>query len=196
MHLQRNESCIKSRPSALGLNVKMAPSILTMAPEFDVNYSKKRQENDSRSSTNTKILKEVRIANISVDEFDSKKIAFADDFRSAMEKLPSGNIENGKVMKEFINFFNRFGQFVLTSAYIGGSVECDNYNGIIELSSRDENNVGVSIVTHIVGQTSENTESNEVLRIPSSLWTGGSVDLQVKENSMNVKDLLLMIQCF
>ncbi|XP_046850711.1 uncharacterized protein LOC124444171 [Xenia sp. Carnegie-2017] len=180
IHLQRNKSSIKSRLSALGLNVNMAPSILTMAQEFDANYSMKRQENDSRSSTNTKILKEVRIAKITV-EIDSKKIAFADDFRSAVEKLPYGNIENEKVMKEFINFFNKFGQFVVTSAYVGGSVECDNYNDIIELSNRDENNVGGCVGAYIVGQTSVNTESNKVLKIPASQWRGGCVDLQVKE---------------
>ncbi|XP_046851162.1 uncharacterized protein LOC124444595 [Xenia sp. Carnegie-2017] len=186
VHLQRNESYIKSRLSALGLNVNMAPSILKMAPEFDVNYSMEREENDSRSSTSTKILKEVRIAKINVDEFDSKKITFADEFRSAVEELPSENIENEKVMKKFINFFNKFGQFVVTSAYVGGSVECDNYNDIIELSNRDENYVGGIIGAIIVRlwakrQTPVNTESNGVLKTRSTKWRGGHVDLQVEE---------------
>ncbi|XP_046850710.1 uncharacterized protein LOC124444170 isoform X2 [Xenia sp. Carnegie-2017] len=59
IHRHRNESSIKSRLQALGLNVSMTPSILKMVPELDVNLSLERQKNDLGSSTNTKMLIEI-----------------------------------------------------------------------------------------------------------------------------------------
>ncbi|XP_046850122.1 uncharacterized protein LOC124443682 [Xenia sp. Carnegie-2017] len=190
IHLQRNESSIKSRLSALGLNVNMAQNILMMVQGFDVDLefgvdlSMQSQEDDFQSSTNKRQLKEVRIAKISLNHFDSKKTAFTDGFLSAVENLPTENIEDENVMKEFNDFFNRFGQFVITSAYVGGSVEFDSHYDTTKFSKQNENSVGGGIGAFITKNSGKrqkivNQESIQVSKTTSTHWRGGRLDLQV-----------------
>ncbi|XP_046850707.1 uncharacterized protein LOC124444169 isoform X2 [Xenia sp. Carnegie-2017] len=190
IHRHRNESSIKSRLCALGLDMNMTPSILMMVQGFDVDlkfgvgFSMQKQENDFQSSTNKRQLKEVRIAKISLDDIDSNKIAFTNGFLSVVENLPTENIEDENVMKEFMDFFNRFGQFVITSAYVGGSVEFDSHYDTTNFSKQNENSVDSDIgafIGKISGkrQTSENQENIQVSKTTSSYWRGGRLDLQV-----------------
>ncbi|XP_046852782.1 uncharacterized protein LOC124446034 [Xenia sp. Carnegie-2017] len=185
IHTQSHESYIRSRLLNFGLNVNIAPAILKIAPKFDMTYSEKRQKSDSGSSTTKKELTEVRIAKINVGEFKSKKIAFTDAFLSVVSELPKGNMEEKKAKQKFTDFFNRFGQFVVTSAYVGGAVEVETCDDNMKISNKDEDCADGGIDSSLPGalrfsgkhELSVNKESNQVSSISTTQWKGGRSDL-------------------
>ena len=129
-HFNSNESYVESRLKNLGLNIQLSP-ILVAA----------REKNDN-CGTSTKIT-EYRMVKIHVSVENLKLKDFSKVFSSAVEMLPDQytndddtNINSNKL--EFDKFFERFGHFVVTSAFVGGSVEVTTCGECPVTSENDE----------------------------------------------------------
>ena len=67
-------------------------------------------------------LFEQRMFELSMGNY--KELSFTEDFKSDVQKLPKEfKVEDLDNRESFAKFFNRWGHFVVTKAYGGGSVE-------------------------------------------------------------------------
>ena len=132
---------------------------------------------------------EERLFELSIGNLKSENIVLATNFVSAIKALPGKfDINNAKTRLAFEQFFNRWGHFVVTKAYGGGSVELRinstklglNINaikgslmksmsaGFLDADTSIDNNDDWS-TTARVGQLLEST---------TDVWSGGAQELR------------------
>ena len=190
MDFQSDESHMASRLQNLGLNVELAQTILSMAPQFGVSTSSKNNSSDQSTKTTKSSLTEYRVVKINIGNFISKAISFTRDFLSAVRELPDRFTDEEKNKQKFKKFFNRFGHFVVTSAYVGGAVEVKTRSESLEKSKHEEESVDGSIGAKILGvtgfkvscknQPSTKSAKNAVLNTTETRWQGGQSELHTK----------------
>ena len=201
MDFQSDESYIESRLESLGLSISLAPTILRLAPQCGVSASWKNDKNSQSSETTKTRLTEYRVAQISMGNFESNEVQFTREFSSAVANLPDQYINEEKNNHEFKRFFQQFGQFVVTSAYIGGAYEVKTCAESLEISKRDENAINSSADANISGVTGINmsgkyqpsieSAKNDVLRRTETRWQGGRSDLHHKSTLQSDEKLRL-----
>ncbi|XP_028413783.1 uncharacterized protein LOC114536628 [Dendronephthya gigantea] len=190
MNFQSDKLCVENRLKNLGLSLDFAQSMIRMAPKFKASANQK-ENGSSKSTRTTKIsLKEHRIAKILIGNFESQEISFTDDFVSAVKKLPDQYTGDEKCKDDFINFFNRFGHFVVTSAYFGGAVEVKTCTEGLESSKQGDDSIDGSVGADLSGvigakvgpkyQVSTESAKNTVLDKTETRWYGGRSDLHKK----------------
>ena len=191
MDFESNESYMVSKLQNLSLNANLAPSILRMAPQCGLSSSCKNNKSSKSSETTKTSLTEYRIARINIANFESKDVQFTSEFSTAVANLPDRYTDEEKTKHEFTKFFNRFGQFVVRSACVGGAVEVKTWNESSEISKNDENYaLKASAGAHIPGgseinlsgknQPSIKSETNAALSRTETRWQGGQSDLHDK----------------
>ena len=202
MDFKSHESYISSRLQNLGLNISLAHTILSMAPQCKVGANWKNNRNSQSSETTKTTLTEYRLAKMNIGNFESKDVQFTTEFSLAVANLPDRKTTctNEENKHEFKKFFNRFGQFVVTSAYIGGAVEVKTSHESSQISKHDENdgpnasacaNIPSVIEIKASGKYQPSTESakNAVLSRTETRWQGGRSDLHDKSTLQSDKKL-------
>ena len=189
MEFESVESYMASRLANLGLNFELVPKFLAkVAPKFGVN-----RKNDS-CVTSTKTTKssliEYRMVKISIGSFKSDRIQFSPDFVSAVKELPDQYTNNDDTQtnsdrSKFEKFFEDFGHFVVTSAFVGGSVEITTRGENLEVSKQDQKSRGGSAGVKTFGADVENQSSTKsakkaTIDIENTVWQGGRSDLHNK----------------
>ena len=200
MNFQSDELYVKNRLKNLGLSLDFAQIMLRMAPKFRASTS--RKENSSIKSTKTtKIsLKEHRIVRINIGNFESEEISFTNNFLSAVRVLPDQFTDDEKCKEDFKNFFNHFGHFVVTSAYVGGGVEVKTCTEGLEESRQGDNSIDGSVGANVSGvirarvgpknQTLTDSAKNAVLDKTETRWNGGRSDLHRKSTLLSEEKFL------
>ena len=154
MKFESAESYIESTLKNLGFNISVL-SILakiittTMEPKLDVYLRSKNDSSATSTETTESSLTKYRMVKISIGSFKSDGVKFTNDFLSAVEELPAGytkgdDTETNSNKRKFKQFFENFGQFVVTSAFVGGSVEVTRRSESSERLKHDETSRGGS----------------------------------------------------
>ncbi|CAB4033119.1 Hypothetical predicted protein [Paramuricea clavata] len=201
MDFKSDESYMASRLKNLGLNVDLAPTILSMVPQFGVSKSWKNDSNGQSTKTTKSSLTEYRIGKINIGNFESDEISFTKDFLSAVGELPDRDIKEEKNKQELKQFFNRFGHFVVTSAYVGGAVEVKTCGESLERTNDDKESIDGSAGAKCYGvigfkasgkyQPSTKSAKNAVLNTTETRWQGGRSDLHTKSTLQSEEKMLM-----
>ena len=204
MKFKSHESYIQSRLTNLGLSFYLASTLAKIIePKIEVGIRSKNDSSVTSTKTTETSLIEYRMAKISIGSFQCDDIKFTDDFSSAVEKLPNRYINDDDPQNsnkaKFGHFFKHFGQHVVTSAFVGGSVEVTFRSGSSETSEENEKSRGASagINIPVVGgfeaggksQTSSNSAKNATTHIVKTVWHGGRSDLHSKSTLMSEEKL-------
>lgn len=190
-HFNSNESYVEFRLQNLGLNIQLSP-ILVAA----------RGQNDN-SVTSTKIT-EYRMVKIYVSVENLKLKDLSKVFLSAVEMLPDQythdddtNMNSNK--PEFDKFFERFGHFVVTSAFVGGSVEVTTCGECPVTSENDEKSragstdvkisVAAGLEVNAENETSIKSSKKATMDEEKTVWRGGRNDLHDESTLKSEKKL-------
>ena len=200
MDFQSDESYIESRLENLGLSIS-AQTILSMAPQCGFSASQKNDKKSQSSETKKTTLTEHRLAKINIGNFESKDVQFTSEFSSAVANLPDRYTNEEKNKREFQAFFDRFGQFMVTSAFIGGAIEEEICYESSEKSKHDEDNaINASAGANVSGVAEINmsdkyqplieSTKNTVFSTKKIRWQGGRRDLHKKSELQSWKKSL------
>ena len=100
--------------------------MFNMAARAGFNKSKTASSNSSVNEYSflyEELMFQIKMANFK-DYHENKDIIFTNDFVSAVNDLPESYDKDDPANKDkFERFFNRFGHFIVTAAYGGGSIE-------------------------------------------------------------------------
>ena len=190
MDFESVESYMASRMANLGLNFELAPILAKMAPKFGVTKKSKSDSCVTSTKTTKSSLTEYRMVKISIGDFKSDGIQFSPNFVSAVKELPDqytndNDTQTKSDRSKFEKFFEEFGHFVVTSAYVGGSVEITTRGENLEVSKQDENSRGRSAGVKTFGADVENQSSTKSAKKATKdteeiVWRGGRSDLHHK----------------
>ena len=205
MKFKSHESYIQSRLKNLGLSFYLASTLAKiMEPKIEVGIRSKNDSSVTSTKTTETSLIEYRMAKISIGSFECDGIKFTDDFSSAVEKLPDRYINDDDPLEnsnkaKFEQFFKHFGQHVVASAFVGGSVEVTVRSGSSETSEENEKSRGASAGINIPGvggfeaggksQPSSNSAKNATTHVEKTVWHGGRSDLHSKSTLMSEEKL-------
>ena len=200
MDFQSDESYVESRLKNLGLSISVQ-TILSMAPQFGFSASQKNDKKSQSSETKKTTLTEYRLAKICIGNLESKDVQFTSEFSSAVANLPDRYTNEEKNKREFQTFFDRFGQFMVTSAFIGGAIEEEICNESSEKSKHNENNaINASAGANVSGvakinmsdkhQPSIDSTKNTIFSTKKIRWQGGRRDLHQKSELQSWKKSL------
>ena len=206
MKFKSHESYIQSRLKNLGLSFYLASSLAKIIePKIKVNVRSKNDSSVTSTETTETSLIEYRMAKISIGSYKND-VKFTYDFSSAVEKLPDRYINDDDPQEKsnkakFEHFFQHFGQHVVTSAFVGGSVEVTVRSGSSETSEEDEKSRGASAGINIPGvlgfeaskkgQPSGNSAKSATTHIEKTVWHGGRSDLH-NNSTLTSEEKLLM----
>lgn len=209
MKFESAESYIESRLKNLGFNFSILP-ILAMAitsimePKLEVHLRSKNVSSGTSTETTESSLTEYRMAKISIKCFKSHGVKFTNDFLSAVEELPAryakdDDTQTNSNKRKFKQFLKKFGQFVVTSAFVGGSVELTRRSESSERLKQDETSRGGSagmkipkvVEFEVSGESksSSNSTKNATMNIEKTIWHGGRSDLHSKSTLMSEEQL-------
>lgn len=152
----------------------MNSRIFDIAPRAGFNVSS--DESGARESSNSEFseLHEHRVFELSIANYTEERngITFTNDFKSAVKGFPlkydSNDPEN---RKKFERFFNRFGHFVVSSAYIGGAIEVKGTENELTDNNGTQKAISGSLggkVAGIGGEASGSLTSSSTSRLQSS----------------------------
>ena len=183
----------QSRLNSLNVNLSVKPDMFKM--DCRAGYNKKSDSTSSSSTSEYSFLFEQRLFELKLGnyrEYLNHGMTFTEDFKSDVDKLPSKyNKNNPSCVSKFERFFNRFGHFLVSAAYGGGSVE-------VKCSREAVGSTKMSFVkAHLAAKLegldiaevnfAENDSTFDVRKTKSSLerstycWNGGQADLQTNE---------------
>ena len=189
-HYEHDEHFVQQRMSQLGVSI-------------DVDYklvSVKSKGGFSRSSSGDSTVKEVensflyekRLFKLHMPDFGSQELKLSDSFVKEVQKLPESYDASDKVCREkFEDFFGTWGNFVVASAYGGGSVEVKfksltstldskaQFQARAELDATFKNlTVGVDVNMSASHDSSHEEERKSMLSTSQLEWSGGNSDCQ------------------
>ena len=191
---------IQSRLSQLNLNLDVDCRKFNMAARAGLNKTKNASSDSS--VTEYSFLYEERMFELKMANFKDyvkKGIEFTDDFVSEVDKLPEGYDKNDPAnRRKFKRFFNRFGHFIVTAAYGGGSIETKVTNQQYGSDAMSFREVKACLSASFFGglfnadgeasgSDSYNMEakSKTILSQSTNHWYGGSRDLHMKDTIAN-----------
>ena len=209
MKFESTESYLESRLKNLGFNFSILPILAKiiktiMEPKLAVHLRSKNDSSATSTETTESSLIEYRMVKISIGSFKSDGVKFTNDFLSAVEELPArytkgDDTETDSNKRKFNQFFENFGQFVVTSAFVGGSVEVTKRSESSERLKQDETSRGGSAGMKIpkVGELkvsgeskpSSNSAKNTNINIEKTIWHGGRSDLHSKSTLRSEEQL-------
>ena len=116
---------VQSRLSKLNVSLNVQYGMFNMAAR--AGFNKKSDASSTSSVTEYSFLYEERMFELKManfKEYVKKGIEFTTDFVSAVHELPESYDKDDSANRDkFERFFNRFGHFIVTAAYGGGSIE-------------------------------------------------------------------------
>ena len=192
---------VKSRLSQLNVSLNVECGVFNMAPR--AGFNKKNNTSSGHSSvTEYSFLYEQRMFELKMANFKDyikNGIKFTSDFVSAVDELPESYDKNDPANRDkFERFFNRFGHFIVTAAYGGGSIETkvtNQQHGSDTMSFEDVKTcLSASFSGGFFsagGEISESDSCSMEARSKTMLsqstvhWCGGSRDLHVKDTITN-----------
>ena len=192
-----DQSYAQSRLKSLNVNLAIKPDILKM--DCRAGYSKK-DSTTSSSTSEYSFLFEQRMFELKIDNYKEHLnhgiITFTEDFKSDLADLPSKyNKNNHSCVSKFMEFFNRFGHFFVSSAYGGGSVEIKCSRDAVESTKMNLAEAKAFLAAKLEGldEAEENlsadggtldsskSKAQALLQRSSCSWKGGEAALQTKE---------------
>ena len=183
---------VQSRLKSLNLILEVQPSIYKI--EYRAGYNKK--ENFLITllfKTEYSFLFEQRLFELELGNYREclkNGMTFTEDFKSSVAKLPSryDKCDKSSVTK-FKNFFDRFGHFVVSSAYGGGSVEVKSSSRLerrleevaacLDATLMELNATGAKSSADI--STFNVQRAKDLLKQSTFSWEGGEAALQTEE---------------
>ena len=116
---------VQSRLTQLNVSLNVEYGMFNMAAR--AGFNKTKNANSKSSVTEYSFLYEERMFELKMANFKdyvNKGIEFTSDFVSDVDELPESYKKDDPANRsKFERFFNRFGHFIVTSAYGGGSIE-------------------------------------------------------------------------
>ena len=188
---ENHKSYAQSRLRSLNVNLAVNPNIVKEGSRAGFNM--KNASTSSSSTSEYSFLFEQRIFELKMGNYEedlkNNNISFTKDFKSAVKKLPSTyDKSNPDCKSKFERFFNRFGHFVVSSAYAGGTVEVKCTRKVDEkrkMSLEDKKAYlaatleGMDVAKG--GSSSDDQKTKALLERCTYDFDGGDVALQEKE---------------
>ena len=192
---------VKSRLSQLKVCLNVEYDMFNMATRAGLNKTQNANSNSS-SVTEYSFLYEQRMFELEManfKEYVKKGIEFTSAFVSAVHELPESYDKNDPANRsKFERFFNRFGHFIVTAAYGGGSIETkvtSQQHGSNTMSFEEMKECLLASFSgglfnadgEVSGSDSYNMEakSKTMLSQGTVNWCGGSRDLHMKDTITN-----------
>ena len=189
---------VQSRLSKLNVSLDVECGIFKMGAR--AGFNKKDSVSSDSSVTQYSFLHEERMFQLKManfEEYVKNGIEFTSDFQSAVDELPERYNKNERSNRsKFERFFSRFGHFIVTAAYGGGSIEtkvrvqqhASSAMSFGEVKAR----LSASFCGGLFNASAEvptadslDMEARAVLSGSTFHWCGGSRDLHVKDTITN-----------
>ena len=187
---------VQSRLSKLNVSFDVEHSVFKMGAR--AGFNRKSNASSDSSVTEYSFLHEERMFELKManfKEYIKKGIEFTSDFVSAVDELPESYDKNDSANRsKFKRFFNRFGHFIVTAAYGGGSIETkvtsqqhgNNAMSFDEVKACLSASFSGSLFNaggEDSGSDSLNMEAKSKTMLSQSTvhWCGGSRDLHMKD---------------
>jgi hypothetical protein len=197
-------SFTKSRLKSLNVNLAVKPDLIKM--NYGAGYNVKADSTSSCSMSQSSFLFEQRMFELKIGNYKEclaeEKMTFTKDFMSAIVNLPDTfDKSDSNCVSEFEKFFNRFGHFLVSSAYCGGSVEVKCKRNVVESEKANLAEVKASLESMLDGfdiveasvstdsSTSNSSKSKALLNGSAFCWQGGDISLQTKDTIGDKKKL-------
>ena len=191
---------VQSRLWQLNVSLNVQYGVFNMATRAGLN--KTQNASSTSSVTEYSFLYEERMFELKManfKEYVKKGIEFTSDFVSAVHELPeSYDKDDSANRNKFERFFNRFGHFIVTSAYGGGSIETKvtsqqhgsnamSFEEVKACLSASFSGGLFNADGEVSGSDSYNMEakSKTILSQSTNHWYGGNRDLHVKGTITN-----------
>ena len=189
---------VKSRLSKLNVSLNIEHGLFNMGARAGLN----KTQNSKSSETEYSFLYEQRMFELKMANFKdyvNKGIEFTSDFVSAVDELPETyKKDDPENRNAFERFFNRFGHFIVTAAYGGGSIETkvtSQQHGSDTLSFQEVKACLSASFSgglfdagaEVSGSHSHDmqTKYKTMLSQSSFQWNGGSQELHTKDTITN-----------
>ena len=187
---------VKSRLSKLNVSLNVECGMFNMGARAGLNRTKNASSDSSMAEYSflyEERMFELKMANFK--EYIKKGIEFTSDFVSAVDELPESYDKDDPANRsKFERFFNRFGHFIVTAAYGGGSIETKatsqqhgsdamTFEEVKACLSASFSGGLFSAGGEISGSDSYNMEakSKTILSQSTVHWYGGSRDLHAND---------------
>jgi DNA-binding transcriptional regulator YdaS (Cro superfamily) len=191
------ESFTRSRLKSLSVNLNVERDTFKM--DYRAGY------NRSKTTSSPSFLLEQRLFELKLGnyrEYLDRGMTFTEDFKEDVAMLPPTYEESDPTcVRKFQRFFNRFGYYMVTSAYGGGSVEvkCGRDTVGSENTSLEQMKVSLDAVLGGLDVAKGNVSAGSrivdgqktkaLLEQSSFSWQGGDAALQTKETIGDKKKL-------
>ena len=180
-------SYTQSRLKSLNVNLAIKPDIFRMGNRAGYN---KKVATSSSSTSEYSFLFEQRLFELKLGnyrEYLNRGMTFTKDFKSDVAKLPSTYDKNNpSCVSKFERFFNRFGHFVVSSAYGGGSVEIKCSSEAVGSTKTSLADAKACLTATLEGldlteDAFDEKKIKALLKQSGSSWNGGDAALQTNE---------------
>ncbi len=193
---ENDESCTQSRLKSLNVNININPGMMKI--DCRPGYNMKNHSTSSSSTTEYSFLFEQRMFELKIgnyEEYLENGMTFTTDFKSQVKRLPSKYEKGDHICRsKFERFFDRFGHFLVSSAYAGGSVEVKCNRKIVDSETTSVAEAKASLAVSFEDLDVATTEycaaystsscgltARALLNGCTCFWEGGSKALQAKE---------------
>ncbi len=192
---ENDESYTQSRLKCLNVNLNSI-NLGMLKMGCRAGYNMKNHSTSSSSTSEYSFLFEQRMFELKIgnyEEYLNNGMTFTTDFKSEVEKLPSTyNKGSHKCRREFKRFFDRFGHFLVSSLYAGGSVEIKCNRKIVDSETTSVEEVKTCLAASFEDldiattefSAARGTSSDHKARIwlnrCTYLWDGGATALHAK----------------
>ena len=189
---ENDESYAQSRLKCLNVNLAVDPGMLNMGCK--AGYNMKNHSTSSSSTSEYSFLFEQRIFELKIgnyEEYRGNGMTFTKDFKSQVKRLPSTYKKGDhNCRSKFERFFDRFGHFLVSSAYAGGSVEVKCNRKIVDSETTSVAEAKTSLAASFEDLDLATTEfcssscdlkARALLNGCTYLWEGGERALHGKE---------------
>ncbi len=192
---ENDESCTQSRLKSLNVNLNVNVKMGCRA-----GYNMKNDSISSSSTSEYSFLFEQRMFELKIGNYEEQLrgnletgMTFTKNFKSQVKKLPRRYKKGDRKCKnKFERFFDRFGHFLVSSAYAGGSVEIKCYRKIVDRETTSVEEVKASLAASLehldvattefsaARGTSSDHKARTWLNRCTYLWDGGATALHAK----------------
>ena len=210
---ENHKSYTQSRLKSLNVNLAVDPNIVMMGCRAGYNIkndstlSSTSSSTSSSSSSKDSFLFEQRMFELKMGNYreglENSDMTFTKDFISDVEDLPDTYDKSDPDCKsEFERFFNRFGYFVVSSAYAGGTVEVKCTRKVDETEETTLADTKACLEAMLTdaakanvcagGSSSDDQKTKALLKRCTYEWEGGDQALHERETFKKWKASLLL----
>ena len=190
-----NESYTRSRLKSLNVNLTAKSGIFEMNDTAGYNV---KVATSSSFTSEYSFLFEQRLFELKLGNYRdylNRGMTFTEDFKSDVAKLPSKyDKSDDSCVTKFKIFFNRFGHFVVSSAYGGGSVEIKCSSGALRSTKISLAEAKACLTATLDGLdltecAFDRKKTMALLNQSSSVWSGGDLAFQTNESILDKQKL-------